>query len=114
CAQPGVGAPPALNINKPSGTLTLAGTIRTAKAWTYTAGTVDPGTSTVVFAGGTITGSPPPNAGGFHTGATKTGAAGTTLTVNGVLTLTNGFIDTGVVAARGDVNQLSTFDGGTG
>ena len=44
-------------INKPSGTLTLAGTIRTSNhSWTYTAGTIDPGTSTVVFAGGTVTG----------------------------------------------------------
>ena len=42
-------------IDKPSGTLTLAGTIRTGHNWTYTAGTVDPGTSTVVFAGGTVT-----------------------------------------------------------
>src|SRR4029079_3744638 len=46
-----------VTINKPSGTLTLAGKIRTAANWTYTAGTVDAGTSTLVFAGGTITGS---------------------------------------------------------
>ncbi len=46
---------PPIQISKPSGTLTLAGTIRTSHNWTYTAGTVDPGTSTVVFAGGTVT-----------------------------------------------------------
>ena len=46
---------PNLVIDKPSGTLTLAGTIRTSHNWTYTAGTVDPGTSTVVFVGGTVT-----------------------------------------------------------
>ena len=45
-------------IDKPSGTLTLAGTIRTGRNWTYTAGALDPGTRTVVFAGTlTITGS---------------------------------------------------------
>ncbi len=47
---------PALVIDKPSGTLSLVGTIRTSHNWTYTAGTVDPGTSLVVFAGGTVTG----------------------------------------------------------
>ena len=44
-------------INKPAGTLTLAGTIRTASNWTYTAGGLNAGTSTLVFAGGTISGS---------------------------------------------------------
>ena len=46
---------PNVVINKPSGTLTLAGTIRTTHNWTYTAGTSTPGTSLVVFAGGTVT-----------------------------------------------------------
>jgi len=45
---------PPLVINKPSGTLSLAGTLRTANNWTYTAGTLDPGSSTLIFAGGTI------------------------------------------------------------
>jgi len=102
-----------LNINKPSGTLTLAGTIRTANNWTYTGGVLDAGTSTLVFAGGTITGSHSLNAVDFQTGATKTVAAGTTLTVNGTLTLTNGYINTGSVAAQGDVTVAATFDGGT-
>src|SRR3990172_9998516 len=42
---------PNLVIDKPSGTLTLAGTIRTARDWAYTAGTLDAGASTLVFAG---------------------------------------------------------------
>ena len=43
---------PNLTIAKPAGTtLTLAGTIRTNRNWTYTCGTVDPTTSTVIFAG---------------------------------------------------------------
>ena len=69
-------------INKPSGTLTLAGTIRTTNNWTYTAGTLDPGTSTVVFAGtATITGSHSLANVVFNgAGTTYTVAAGTTLT----------------------------------
>src|SRR3990170_4827975 len=47
-------------------------------------------------------------------GAIKAVAAGDTLVVNGTLTLTEGNFGTGTLAARGDVNQLSTFDGGTG
>jgi hypothetical protein len=38
-------------VLKSTSTLTLQGTLRTAKNWTYTSGLVDPGTSTVVFAG---------------------------------------------------------------
>ena len=40
-----------LDIDKPSGTLTLSGTIRTVKNWTYHQGTIDASTnnSTVVF-----------------------------------------------------------------
>ena len=53
-------------IDKPSGTLSLAGTIRSGNGWTYTAGTVDPGTSTVVFAGGTVSGSHALNAVDFR------------------------------------------------
>ena len=45
---------------------------------------------------------------------THTVAAGTTLTVGGSLTLTDGTITTGTVAAQGDLSQASTFDGGTG
>ena len=42
---------PALIIDKPAGTLSLAGTIRTANDWTYVTGGLDPGTSSVIFAG---------------------------------------------------------------
>src|SRR5439155_10886565 len=95
---------PLVVINKPSGTLTLAGTIRTANNWTYTAGTLDPGTSTVVFAGGTITGSHSLNAVDLR--ATTSIAAGTTLTVTGSTTLTTGSLNgTGTLAAQGAVSQ---------
>ena len=45
---------PNVVIAKPSGTLSLVGTIRTTHTWTYTTGTVDAGTSVVVFAGSTV------------------------------------------------------------
>src|SRR3990172_6697100 len=121
---------PNLVIDKPSGTLTLAGTIRTARNWTYTAGTLDAGTSTVIFAGGTITGSQTLNA--VDLGASRRVAAGTTLTtsgalthtagtltlsgaaiVGGALTLTNGTLNTGTLQAQGNLSQASTYDGGT-
>src|SRR5439155_1423714 len=102
---------PLVVINKPSGTLTLAGTIRTANNWTYTAGTVDPGTSTVVFAGGTITGSHTLNALDFR--ATTSIAAGTTLTASGTVTLTAGSLNgTGTLAAQSDVSQVLAYPGG--
>ena len=103
---------PLLNINKTSGTLTLAGTIRTSNNWTYTAGTLDPGTSTVVFAGGTVTGNHTLNAIDFR--ATTTIAAGTTLTAGGLLSLTAGSLNTGTVAAAADVSQVLAYGGGTG
>ena len=107
---------PLLVINKPSGTLTLAGTIRTSRNWTYTAGTLDAGTSLVVFSGTqTITGSHTLNDVEFNgSNTTFTLTAGTTLTVPGSLTLTNGNINTGTVAAQGSISQASTFDGNTG
>ena len=42
-ATPAAGALPNLQIAKSGGTLTLAGTLRTGRNWTYTSGTVDPG-----------------------------------------------------------------------
>ena len=103
---------PMVNIDKPSGTLTLVGTLRTASNWTYTAGTVDPGTSLVVFAGGTVTGSHTLNALDFR--ATTTIAAGTTLTAGGSLTLTAGNLNTGTVAARSDISVAAGYGGGSG
>ena len=105
------GALPLIAINKPSGTLTIAGTLRTANNWTYTAGTVDPGTSTLVFAGGTVTGNQTLAA--VDVRATTTIAAGTTLTVSGSLSLTGGTLNTGTVAAQGAISQASAFANGT-
>ena len=48
------GGLPVVIIAKPSGTLTLAGTIRTTRNWTYTSGALSTAGSTLVFAGGTV------------------------------------------------------------
>ncbi|TPW13257.1 MAG: autotransporter-associated beta strand repeat-containing protein, partial [Halothiobacillaceae bacterium] len=43
--------PAAVSINKPLGTLTIQDTINVSAGWSWTAGSVDAGTSTTVFAG---------------------------------------------------------------
>ncbi len=116
----GAAALPALNINKPSGTLTLSGTIATGANWTYTAGTLATSGSTVKFftaASQTIalTGSHALDnvtIGGAYASDTLNVGAGTTLTVNGALRFdsaenmratTNG----GAIVAQGDIYQAS-------
>ena len=103
---------PVVNINKSGGTLTMTGTFRTTRNWTWTAGAMAPSGSTVTFAAGTITGS--------HTlgtveirGGTVTIAVGTTLTVTGPLNLFSGNLNTGTLATQGDVTAASGFTGGT-
>ena len=107
---------PNLVIDKPTGTLSLAGTIRVATGgWTYLAGTLDPGSSTVSFDSGSLIA-------GSHTLASvvlrgsgaKTLPTDEVLTVGGLLTLTDGTWDGGTLLAAGDVSQASTFDGGNG
>jgi len=111
---------PLLTINKSSGTLSLSGTILTRNNWTYTAGTIDAGTSTVIFSplSGTpltISGSHTLNNVTFYDSYTGTGtrtitiAGGTTLTIAGTTTFDcNGLgaiaIDTGTFESQGDVN----------
>lgn len=109
------GGLPVMEIDKSGGTLTLTGTIRTDRAWTYTAGTLAAGTSTVVFDGTTmtITGSHALNNVEFRSTATKTIASGTTLTAAGTLTLTDGIINTGTLEAQGNVTVAAGADGGT-
>ena len=110
-----------VTINKPSGTLTLAGTISTGSDWTYTAGMLDAGTSTLQFFNAisqslTLTGSHALNnvtiGGNFHTNA-LTIAGGTTLTVNGTLNFAGAWAGSfnpvifngGTIAAKGDILQ---------
>ena len=117
-----------LTINKSSGTLTLSGTIATIKNWTYTAGTIDAGTSTLQLFNAsnkslTLTGSHTLNnvtIGGNYQNNTLTIATGTTLTVNGTLNLAGsiagGYPDTangGAIEAKGDIIQAVVAATGT-
>ena len=106
---------PALVINKPSGNLTLVGTLRTTHNWTYTAvgGTFSATGTTVVFAGGqTVTGSHALDSVWFR-GGTITIAVGTTLTANGYLNLFSGVVNTGTLEAQANVDVQAGFTGGT-
>jgi hypothetical protein len=101
-------------IDKPSGTLHLVGDIRlTTSSWTWLQGAVDPGTSTLyldstVTISGTHTLNNVVLSGGPHTVGSGMPIAG------GTLTLDNGTIDGGTFGAAGAINQLPTFDGGSG
>ncbi|MGH7143887.1 MAG: beta strand repeat-containing protein, partial [Planctomycetota bacterium] len=48
-SSPAAGYFPNIQIAKPSGTLTLADSLQVGGNWTYVSGTIDPGSSTVVF-----------------------------------------------------------------
>lgn len=115
------GSLPSFVVDKPSGTLTLAGTIRTNRNWTLLAGTVDAGASHVVFAGNQVlTGTQQLNRVTLNAAVTRTVADGTTITVADALGLTDGSLSQAAVPAggsfraEGDVTVDSTFDGGTG
>ncbi|HEY7738314.1 MAG TPA: hypothetical protein VIC63_04710 [Candidatus Limnocylindria bacterium] len=113
-ATTAAGTLPVVNIAKPSGTLSLVGTIRTGSNWTWTSGTVNPGTSLLIFAGTqTITGSQTVWDMDFRGTGVKTIAAGTTIVVSNLLTLDDGTLNTGTVEAHGNVTQAATFDGGS-
>jgi hypothetical protein len=109
-----------VEINKSSGTLTLLNTISVVGAWTYTAGTISPGTSTVAFCNvSTITGSHTLANVLFYTPSasqTFTIASGTTLTVTGTLKLDGGydlFLNTGTINAQGNIEITNqAFNGG--
>lgn len=111
---------PNVEIDKPSGTLFLLNTMTVAGNWTYTQGTIDAGTSTVIFFfTKTISGSHT-LANVIFSGAanyTYTIASGTTLTVGGSLISTQtGFIilNTGTIDVKGDISWNNTSSGGTG
>ncbi len=107
---------PNVVIDKPGGTLSLSGTIRVASGgWTYLAGALDPGTSTVSFDSGSLIAGSHALANVVLRGSgAKTLPAGETLTVGGLLTLTDGTWDGGTLLAAGDIAQASGFDGGSG
>jgi len=103
-----------LTISKDSGTLVLANTMRTGRNWTYTKGTVNVGTSTVVFADAdlNITGDFTFNNLTFDSNDTFTITGGTTITTAGTLALTDGEINTGTVNGENGVTVGASFLGG--
>lgn len=125
-AVAGEGALPQLTINKASGTLNLANFPASSNNFTYTAGVINPGTSTFCFTDGsaspyTVSGSPNLNNITFLTlsNTTFTLNAATPLTAMGVLTMagTNRIsINTGTINANGDIilTNTSALGGGTG
>jgi len=104
-----------VNINKGSGSLILSGTIRSGNNWTYTAGSIDPGVSTVIFAirSLTITGNMTFGNLTFNRGTIFTVESATSLTTNGTLTLTDGSVNSGTINAIGNISLGSAFDGGS-
>lgn len=105
-----------VEINKSSGTLTLTDNILAMENWTYTAGTINAGTSTVGFSGSkTISGT--------HTlsnitfGAGTHGFSGDTLTASGTTTISGTgavLLNSGWIFAKGDISVLNTATSGGG
>lgn len=103
-------------INKPSDTLTLAGTISNIGNWTWLAGTVDAGTSSINFTasvgGQSYSITPGPvsyNNVTFSGNSTSFNLNGASLFVNGILVFsdingTPGTISNGTIEARGDIS----------
>ena len=105
-------------IDKPGGTLTLASGTDPAHQPQLDLhgrpGGLAAAGSTLVFAGGTITGTHTLDAIEIR-GGTVTIAAGTTLTVAGTLNLFSGTLNqrpTGTLAAQGDIDAQIGFTGG--
>jgi hypothetical protein len=114
----GTGELPNVTINKPAGTLTIQGTIEVTGNWTYTAGTVNAGTSTVIFDNGTQ--GQTVNAGSMAFNNVTIDKSTTDLTVsgtmdvNGNLTITSvNAINTGTIAVAKNVTSTDTEVAGT-
>ena len=116
-ASGGTGSIPGVIINKPSGTLTLQDTIRvfSGGGWTWTAGTVDAGTSTVQFYASPGGGAPMTvNAGSMSFNNVAVDMTVWDLTITGTL-IANGnlalnsysTISTGTIAVAGNVTTTS-------
>ena len=94
-----------------SGTWTVTGN------FTQSGGTFDPNGGVLRFAGGAATidvaGSATYGNVVFAAG-TKTIAAGNTVIVTGLLTMSGSVVNTGTIAARGPINQAATAGAGTG
>ena len=118
----GLGAWPQVNINKASGSLNLINYPCVANSFTYTAGTVNPGTSTLCFTRGSvaayaITGSLALNSIAFVLTNTVTATITGTLTANGDLTIAgtgNATLNTGNINVNGNIFLTNTSNAGGG
>ncbi|MBI5764885.1 MAG: hypothetical protein HZA51_15320 [Planctomycetes bacterium] len=97
---------PSVDINKPSGTLTLVGSNNVFNHWTHTAGNVDCGTGTLTFLGYDKTVTPGTMTYGnvtYDSGGNSITTNGT-MTVNGTFTLKSvNYMNSGTIAAKGNV-----------
>lgn len=119
-ATVGNGSLPKVSINMAGNTLTLDSTISVANNWTFSAGTLSTGTSTVAFLGtSTITGTHTLKNVIFksNSSTTYTIASGNTLTVSGTLaTYGTGtlYFNTGTIAPTGNMFLRNSGTGGGG
>lgn len=116
---------PSITINKASGTLTTTGTVATGANWTYLAGTVNFGTSTVLFANGTggtvqqiIPGSLNYQNVTFGGYSCTQNLNGGTMIINGTTTFADtyaatNFVSNGIISARGDIVVSNAGKNGT-
>ncbi len=108
---PLAGGMPVLVIDKASGVLTISGTLRTSRNWTYANGGLVTTGSTVIFNGTlTITGDHALDNVEMRAGDVTVNP-GDTLTVDGLLTLTDGNLVAGTVEALGDIVLEVGYDG---
>ncbi|MEE8130721.1 MAG: hypothetical protein V3T48_10550, partial [Vicinamibacterales bacterium] len=117
----GQGLLPIVIIDKAAGTLTLASILSTQDDWMYMQGAIASGSSTVAFVDTlAISGSHTLGKISFDSGSgtnTFTIAGGTTLTAADTLTLSGAgaiVLDTGTLAAKGDVTITNTSTAGGG
>ncbi len=94
---------PNFSVNKSAGTLSLIGTVVIGGNYTHTAGTVDAGTSTLKFVGGTTTFTP--GAVNYYNLEVAKPSSGSDLNISGTATTTNDLI---ISAANDDTNNINT------
>jgi len=109
---------PEIEIDKSGGTLTLRNTILVRDDWIYTAGTVDPGTSTVQFSGG---GNKTVDVGSTSFNNLILDMGGSRLTVNNTVDVIGDFtinrvgnINSGTIAVNGNLDSQDGSLGGSG
>jgi len=106
----GTGKLPFVQIQKTTGTLSLAGTISESRSWTYTSGTVDPTTSTVVFGGNSLSVASAGMSFNNVTVIANTTTLTSDLTANGNITITGGILAAGTrtINLKGNWSNFGT------